>query len=358
MNTERTNLVGIGLDVATLDAYNASDTIHQSALQYIARKEFSKLDPEVRDEIQEGFQTNNAVQMGNLFEYIVQHKTKPEWLMVQKYAAPTATMGVLAEILIDQNVDPTNVDKILSIMDFNKMWGSTKAEAKRRELATLNDEVAGYVKEQQDIKAKLEKGYVLMSEEDIKAVETKAFETIERINSWFPNAEIYWQVPFVKEGTFYDLFSFEFHFDNDLYSLASLLNINVNEKIKLAGIYDAVIKTKLGTFIVDLKYSIKNYESEYWYDKYIQERIYSNVSGKSFAFIVAHHNKESLIIMPPYAENSQKLWSENVIFPNGRKIASVGELVLKYLWLRKNNIYTIDPEIIERNYIISIQKPI
>lgn len=353
----RKDLINCKVSYCTEEEYNMENAIHQSDLSKIAKHEYHLLDPLIKEENQEILDDRLAIKKGNLFEEIVRNGEVPSWVSSQTQPEPTATMKILCDQIIERGIKPEkNNEAIFDLMntpqsDGKILWSNIKDEKKRKAIASFDatPEVLLYLQERVKLQKIIKKGGMILPKQEIELINEKAHLTKEWLAYWYQGFDLFWQVPFKIEINLSEIVPDK----KLLQDLGDKYKIDINQIITIVGKYDIVAqdtKSKL-IEIIDLKYTeyAKYYFNEYSRHSYIQSAIYSWASkAERFSFVTANNNCEPIRWVIPKPLNDKR-WIKSYRQSDFNSKDSIVELIFKYLWIKENEKYSLDPDILINN---------
>lgn len=333
------------------DIYRSTG-IHYSDLSSLYANKFSRLDPERSEAARAALDTKEEILMGYAFEHKIEKQnviSLPEGMVVLKTKAPSNMTGTLAEYMINNNLNPQDVELVdLSIVALD-LWKSDSAknkEAKTRANILANDK--NFVEHVLEMQAARD-ATVALTLMDAKRLEDAAKAVLYRFDkSIFTAGDLYFQVPMEMTLQVHENLSIHFVIMADL--------LVVNEQTK-------TIK------IVDMKYTQKSsldWGRLFWsYGYWIQAVLYREIAKShtydgwtvDMEFLVASHENPYSPIRFPVPEDVDFLFSNDYKLPGYKNahIPSIVKLSLDLLKHRELNEWNYPIKVVENNFQMELK---
>lgn len=256
---------------------------------------------------------------------------------------PTATLGILCDIILDNYIELPNKEKILEIIKLNNLWGRTKDPIKLSEYFDIPD-FWNYLTHKFETKNK-----IVVSVEDFNKAK-KAVNTLLTHNFTYSY--------FAEQDDIEHFYQIEFKIKYKNFIFKGILDkLTIDHKNK--SVYFEDIKTGEGKSTKFIESFIKY---RYYFQGFLYQQAYNFLSKKynfegyglkPFKFIYISKSEDFPIIFE-MTEKWQIAAKNGFTTKNGFKYKGFDECIDNIYYHWKNKSYDFSKEIIENNGLISL----
>lgn len=314
--------------------------IHFSSLQSVYNNNLAAINPKTKEELNAFLNEKEAIINGRAFEDYIEDAMAFE----QKYycfsadRSSNAMENTLADKLIEDDIDPNDVEKVASVIEELQLWKSD-SKAKKEQRSQLDPNLKQYIIEHQYLNRLEEKPTVISSDARSAIVESSIVLNSEYSDLFNPKGDILLDEMQV------------------IVELGELIC-----KLDRILIYKNASNGKLYARVFDYKFKEANprmwHASSYWkYGYWIQSVLYSHivqsnlsehVTFEGFWFVIGSLKNPSLSCVVEHPMEVNEL-----MFQSSQKLPSVQELIEKYKWHLKNSQFDYPMEVYQNNKIFT-----
>lgn len=326
------------LEFSTDSEYRSYGKYHFSDLQSIYLNQPQDLNPEFKQERSERIGRLPQVIGGVAFEEYQRNQLALNDYHKRTVDRPTATMGELCDKLVEETIDPNNIEDVAEIIKTYGYWaGSAKTDAAIKKKASLPADARQYVIQEQFLKTQpIEKIITVEQERGI-------INSTIALNRNYPT---YMDVP----QCVMDVKDLMLEWNGFVIKLDRVV-IMVEPTTDMKGKYwvqiqDYKFRMKSPKGWVDNAY----WQKGYWiqgnvYSKVVQECLKKEINGVpaefwGFYFIIGGTEEpeySNVVVHPQTVTN--ELWSNDFEYQGGSKIKSITTLCKELDWHRTNDAW-------------------